>query len=140
MANLNFKTANRSAIHYSQIGALYNKFGEPALMLRTTTQILLDSGYTPYTGKKDVLKALGVRQVINASPGMHDLYTLHYEPSSGTGYIGKINEEAHGLSSFVNLLEAKNMIRSHVYCDTSITGNCLLFAFYNRPNGTAQSK
>ncbi len=140
MLNLNFKTANRSAIHYSQMGALHQRFGEAAELLRTQTEVLLDSGFSPYSGRKDHLKSLGVRQVINASPGMHELYTLHYEPDKGTGYISRISEEAEGLTSFVNLLEAKNMCRSHVYCDTSITGNCLFFAFYNRPNGTAQSK
>lgn len=139
MANLNFRTANRSAIHYSQLGNLYDKFGEAAQMLQTQTQVLLANGFTPYVGRKNLLKDLGVRQVINASPGMHDLYTFHYDPSKGTGYIGRISDEAAGLNSFVDLLEAKNMSKSHVYCDTSITGNCLFFAFYNRPktNGTA---
>lgn len=142
MTNLDFRTANRSAIHYSQLGVLYDKFGEAAQMLQTSTQTLLANGFTPYAGRKDILKTLGVRQVINASPGMHDLYTFHYEPRKGTGYIGRISDEAQGLNSFVDLLEAKNMSRSHVYCDTSITGNCLFFAFYNRPKagGTAQSK
>ncbi len=142
MVNIDFKTANRSAIYYSQHGNLYNKFGEAAQLLKTQTENLLALGFTQYTGKKDILKDLGVRQVINASPGMHDLYTFRYEPGKGTGSIGRISDDAQGLDAFVDMLEARNMCRSKVYVDTSITGNCLFFALYNRPKkkGHCQSK
>lgn len=133
MANIDYKTANRAAIHNSQQGVLVGKYGEIARCLPTQTQNLLRSGYTPFHGRKDVLKELGIRQILAASPGMRDMYTLSYDADNGTGYIGRISKEAQGLEAFVDLLEAKNMYRTHVYCDTSITGNCLFFAFYNRP-------
>ena len=73
---------------------------------------------------------------------MRDMYTLSYDADNGTGYIGRISEDAQGLKAFIDLLEAKNMYKTHVYCDTSITGDCLFFAFYNRPirNGEPQCK
>ena len=135
MRKIEPKAANRAAIHYSQQSALYGKYGEVGLMIPTNTQRLLQSGYTPFCGRKDVLKELGVRQVLSASPGMRDLYTLNYDARKGTGYIGRLSKEVQGLQGFVDMLEAKNMCRSHVYCDTSITGDCLFFAFYNRPLG-----
>ena len=133
MANIEPKAVNRAAIHHSQLGAAYGKYGELGLMLPTPTQRLLQLGYTPFHGRKDVLKELGIRQILASSPGMRDLYTLNYDAEYGTGYICKLSEEAKGLSGFVDLLEAKNNYKTHVYCDTSITGNCLFFAFYNRP-------
>lgn len=137
MANIDPKAVNRAAIHHSQLGTMYRKFGEAALALSTPTQNLLRQGFTPFHGRKDVLKELGVRQILAASPGMRDMYTFHYEPENGTGYIGRISEAAQGLNAFVDLLEAKNNYKTHVYCDTSITGNCLFFAFYNRPQNGA---
>lgn len=133
MTNIEQKAVNRAAIHNSQLGVAYGKYGEIGLMLPTPTQRLLQQGYTPFHGRKDVLKELGVRQILAASPGMRDMYTLSYDADNGTGYIGRISNEAQGLNAFVDLLEAKNMYKSHLYCDTSITGNCLFFAFYNRP-------
>lgn len=133
MAKLNYKTANRAAIHNSQQGVLVNRFGDIAKCLPTQTENLLRSGYTPYHGRKNILKELGIRQILASSPGMRDLYTLNYDAEYGTGYICKLSEEANGLSGFVDLLEAKNNYKTHVYCDTSITGNCLFSAFYNRP-------
>lgn len=133
MANTELKALGRAAIHYSQLGRMHDKYGDIAFSLRTTTQKLLQQGFTPFHGRKDVLKELGVRQILSASPGMRNLYTFHYDPSIGAGYIGRISEQAQGLQAFVDLLEAKNMYKTHVYCDTSITGNCLFFALYNRP-------
>lgn len=136
MARIEPSAVYRTAIHQSQLGVLYEKYGEIGLMLPTATQSLLQQGYTPYSGRKDILKELGVRQILSTSPGMRNLYTLSYNARKGTGYIGRISKDAQGLKPFVDLLEAKNMYKTHVYCDTSITGDCLFFAFYNRPNNS----
>ena len=44
------KVVNRAAIHNSQLGVAYRKYGEIGLMLPTPTQRLLQSGYTPFRG------------------------------------------------------------------------------------------
>ena len=125
---------SRKAIYNSQLSNLYKNFGEFGGHLLTQTELLSMLGYTPYTGSLDVLKDLGIKQVLEASEGMSRLYTMTYNSGTGTGCISFKEKGMNNLNGLVNMLEAKNSFSTHLYCDTSITGNCLFFAFYKRPS------
>lgn len=125
---------SRKAIYNSQLSNLYKIFGELGAHLLTQTETLSRLGYTPYTGSLDVLKDLGIKQVLGASEGMSRLYTMTYNSDTGTGAISFKGKGVNSLNGLVNMLEAKNSCSTYLYCDTSITGNCLFFAFYKRPS------